>query len=223
MNALQWLGIDNPDLVDAGDGQRLHADIIGPFTAMQQSAAQDGIGCQLVSGFRDFDRQLAIWNRKWSGELPLYSPDGEQLNTNALSDTDKLHAILTFSALPGGSRHHWGTDIDVFDKPRVDAWPGTFSLVNAEYRNDGPCAPLAAWLDAHASRFGFNRPFKQYKGGVAQELWHLSHRETAKQFETSLDSKLLKAHIESIDIAGKQTILANFSSLFERYILNKGA
>ena len=223
MNALQWLGIDNPDLVDAGDGQRLHADIVGPFTAMQQAAAEDGVGCQLVSGFRDFDRQLSIWNRKWHGELPLYSPEGVRLDPIRLSDTDKLHAILTFSALPGGSRHHWGTDIDVVDKPRVDAWQGTFSLVNAEYCDDGPCAVLAAWLDKHAARFGFSRPYVKYQGGIAQELWHLSHRETAQRFETSLDSEVLKAHIERTEIAGKHTILANFDSLFERYILNKGA
>ena len=28
-------------------------------------------------------------------------------------------AILLWSALPGASRHHWGTDFDVFDRAAV--------------------------------------------------------------------------------------------------------
>ena len=27
-----------------------------------------------------------------------------------------MAAILVWSALPGASRHHWGTDLDVFDR-----------------------------------------------------------------------------------------------------------
>lgn len=223
MNALQWLGVHNEELVDAGNGQRLHQAVVGPFSEMQQAAAEDGIGCQIVSGFRDFERQLTIWNRKWRGELPLYTPDGQPLDSARLTDTEKLHAILTFSALPGGSRHHWGTDLDVFDKQAVTAWQGTFSLVNAEYCDDGPCAELAKWLDAHASGFGFVRPYANYQGGVAQELWHLSHQQTAHQFEAALDCNALKEHIKQTDIAGKRTILANLDTIFERYILNRGA
>ncbi|GGW76138.1 M15 family metallopeptidase [Alteromonas halophila] len=222
MRALQWLGVDNPALVDVGEGQRIHADTAGPFIAMQQAAAEDGVDCQLVSGFRSFERQLAIWNRKWHGERPLYDARGNRLDPERLSDTEKLHAILTFSALPGGSRHHWGSDIDVYDKASVEAWAGSFSLVNDEYCNDGPCAELASWLTEYAGRFGFARPYLDYRGGVARELWHLSHTATARQFESAVNCDTLRAYIEDVEIAGKSVILDDFERLFERYVLNKG-
>ncbi len=33
----------------------------------------------------------------------------------ALSDLEKCKAMLRWSAVPGASRHHWGTEIDIFD------------------------------------------------------------------------------------------------------------
>ncbi len=101
-----WLGQHNDYLVDAGNGHRLHRDVISPFLAMQDAAQKDGIDLQLVSSFRDFDRQTAIFNRKWAGQAQLLDTNGDELPFEALSDNEKLHAILTWSALPGGSRHH---------------------------------------------------------------------------------------------------------------------
>ena len=109
-----WLGQQNDYLVDAGNGHRLHRDVISPFLAMQDAAQKDGVDLQLVSSFRDFDRQTAIFNRKWTGQAQLLDINGNELPFASLSDDEKLHAILTWSALPGGSRHHWGTDIDVY-------------------------------------------------------------------------------------------------------------
>ena len=119
-----WLGQHNDYLVDAGNGHRLHRDVISPFLAMQDAAQKDGIDLQLVSSFRDFDRQTAIFNRKWAGQAQLLNTNGDELPFEALSDNEKLHAILTWSALPGGSRHHWGTDIDVYDRAAVHNWGG---------------------------------------------------------------------------------------------------
>ncbi|MEW9798235.1 M15 family metallopeptidase [Alteromonas sp. CYL-A6] len=218
----EWLSADPSWLADAGDGHRLHHDVVGPFVAMQQAAREDGIDCQIVSGYRSVERQLSIWNRKWHGALPLYDQHGEKLDTAALSDSEKLHAILMYSALPGASRHHWGTDLDVYDKQRVQDWSGNFSLVNDEYLGDGPCAVLSQWLDDHAADYGFSRPYAQYQGGVAPELWHLSHRQTAQPFEAALRADALKTFLSGADVAGKTTILAAFDTLFTRYVLNQG-
>ncbi|WP_372620903.1 D-alanyl-D-alanine carboxypeptidase family protein, partial [Alteromonas stellipolaris] len=86
MNPAIWLGQDNPHLVDAGNGHFLHANVLPAFVNMQQAARHDGIDLCLVSSFRQFDKQCAIWNRKWCGEAALLDGKGTALNPNTLSD-----------------------------------------------------------------------------------------------------------------------------------------
>lgn len=222
MSNQTWLGLDHDALADAGNGFRLHRNALPAFLAMQGAAADAGIDCQLISSYRDFDRQLSIWNRKWRGELPLYSPAGELLTFTSLSDEDKLHAILTWSAMPGGSRHHWGTDIDVYDKVSVDACGGNLDLVDSEYCSGGPCYALAQWLELHAETYGFTRPFLINRGGVARELWHLSHKASAREFELQRNPEQLFNTLKAANIEGKACLLANFDALYPRYVLNEG-
>ena len=222
MNPAIWLGQDNPHLVDAGNGHFLHARVLPAFVNMQHAARDDGIDLCLVSSFRHFDKQCAIWNRKWRGEAALLDSKGTTLNPNSLSDVEKLHAILMWSALPGGSRHHWGSDFDVYDKHAVEQWNGKFSLVDSEYRKGGPCFLLANWLKANMSTFGFFRPFNGDKGGVACELWHLSHRAVATEFEQALSLAALTTAIKHSSIDGKAVVLEHIDEIYYRYVLNRG-
>lgn len=217
-----WLGQHNDYLVDAGNGHRLHQEVISPFLAMQDAAQNDGIDLQLVSSFRDFDRQTAIFNRKWTGKAQLLDDNGTELSFETLSDHEKLHAILTWSALPGGSRHHWGTDIDVYDRAAVHNWGGDFSLVESEYLSGGPCHNLSCWLADNMEQFGFYRPFSVNRGGVAIEPWHLSFKSTASNFENARNLDGFTQAIEQSDIEGKACILPQLSNLYNRYVLNKG-
>jgi LAS superfamily LD-carboxypeptidase LdcB len=218
----QWLGQQSPNLVDAGRGHLLHPTVKLAFTAMQQKAHSDGIDLQIVSSFRSFERQLAIFNKKWRGEAVLRDANGEVLDNTTLSNTDKLHAILTWSALPGASRHHWGTDLDVYDRESVHQWSGTFELVEEEYLERGPCYLLACWLEENMAEFGFFRPFSKNNGGVAREPWHLSHKAVSIDFEQSRNLEAFTSALLQSDILGKETVLANLPYLFNRYVLNKG-
>ena len=222
MNTLEWLGQHNPYLVDAGNGHYLHPSVLPAFKKMQLAAIKQGIDLQIVSSYRNFDRQCAIWNKKWRGDTVLLDVNGRPLNFSKLTNNDKLHAILTWSALPGGSRHHWGTDFDVYDKTAVSRWQQPFSLVDSEYQPNGPCHALAIWLQEHMQDFGFYRPFERNNGGVARELWHVSHQHIAAEFEQSRQlSQLIKA-IEQSSIEGKPVILDNIEEIYHRYILNLG-
>ena len=218
----EWLGQHNEALVDAGDGHRLHRDVISPFLAMQDAAQKDGVDLQLVSSFRDFDRQTTIFNRKWTGQAQLLDIKGDELSYEALSDNEKLHAILTWSALPGGSRHHWGTDIDVYDRAAVHNWGGKFNLVESEYLTGGPCHKLSCWLADNMEKFGFYRPFSVNTGGVAVEPWHLSFENTARVFENARNLDVFTKAIEQSGIEGKTCILPQLPTLYNRYVLNKG-
>ncbi len=222
IHADAWLGLNDQHLVDVGNGHQLHADAAHAFKAMQSHAAQDGQDMQIVSSYRGFQRQLSIWNRKWTGELPLLDENDQPLDAKALTDEQKVYAILTWSALPGGSRHHWGTDLDVYDKVAVEACGGKLDLVDAEYREGGPCFALANWMDAHLAEHGFLRPFLENNGGVATELWHLSFAPTAAEFEALRNPEQLRACLAQAEMQGKSTVLAMFDELYPRYVLNEG-
>ena len=76
----------------------------------------------------------------------------------ALLPGARVETILLWSALPGMSRHHWGSDVDVADG-RVMAAGYTLRLELDEFRRGGAFAALSAWLGANMRRFGFYRPY----------------------------------------------------------------
>lgn len=204
-------------LANLNDSCQLHTEIIVPFRAMQNAAAQDGIDLQVASGFRSYDRQLAIWNGKASGQRPLLDDQGQRVNFDALSDIEKVHAILRWSALPGCSRHHWGTDMDVWDASAVPE-DYQLQLVPEEYQLNGPFHKLTCWLDKHAEPYGFVRPYAVDKGGVAPEPWHLSYESVAKQFEVQLSTTFVKKILDNTPLMLGDSVKSRLDDLFGRYI-----
>ncbi len=197
---------------------RLQETVAQAYLQMREAALQDGVHIAIASGFRDFKRQQAIWNRKFEGKSKLYSIDGEELDAHQLAPGEKLEAILTWSALPGASRHHWGTDFDVYDPRPFASGEQTLQLLTHEYEDGGPCYDLNKWLKRHASDFGFFFPYARYHGGVAPEPWHLSHLALAEQAHEMLSEDILEALIQASDIAGKSLVLAQLPEIKQRYI-----
>lgn len=172
----------------------VHKEMLTAWQKMQNSAKQDGFELTIASGFRDFDRQLSIWNRKYCGELTSKDINNHVVNINELNEVDKVNAILLYSALPGASRHHWGTDIDVY-APNLLPDGGTLQLEPWEYQAEGYFYPLSKWLHAHAAKFGFGFPYDKYRQGVAIEPWHLSYLPLAKKFQQQLTLETVEAVI----------------------------
>ncbi len=198
-------------------GCALHHHALMPFLQMQRAARTAGIEIEAVSTFRDFERQLSIWNGKFNGARPMLDAAGAPLAGALLPEPARVAAILLWSALPGGSRHHWGTDLDLIDRSAVGAAYRP-QLNRAEYSPDGPFARLAAWLAAHASHYGFFRPFKGLKSGVQPEEWHWSFAPVAEPARQRLTAAALRRVIESAPLAGKATVLRNLDALHAHYI-----
>jgi LAS superfamily LD-carboxypeptidase LdcB len=215
------LGKDESLLVECQNGFRLLPEVCVAFKSMQAAAVQDNVDIQIVSSYRGFDRQLQIWQNKWSGKATLLDANENVLDSTTLSDQEKMLAILTWSALPGASRHHWGTDLDVYDKKSVEQNQHNFQLVCSEY-DQGPCTQLNEWLNQHAIKFGFNRPYAKYNGGIAREPWHLSYQVSADKMLGLFDEKLLLANLMNSDILGLDSIITNMPDIYQRFVLNKG-
>ena len=215
------LGKDESLLVECQNGFRLLPEVCDAFKKMQAAAAQDNVDMQIVSSYRGFDRQLQIWQNKWTGKAALLDANENTLDPTALSDKQKVLAILTWSALPGASRHHWGTDLDVYDKRSVEQNQHNFQLVCSEY-DHGPCTQLSKWLNDNAIKFGFTRPYAEYNGGVAREPWHLSFKTSADIMLVHLDENMLLANLKMSDILGLDSIISHLPDIYQRFILNRG-
>lgn len=213
------LGLDESHLIQLPDSpHRLRPATAVAFIAMQQAASADGIELALASSYRSFARQLLIWNEKFTGLRPVLDINSRPLDVSALDDEARIHAILRWSALPGTSRHHWGTDMDIY-APSLLPSGQTLQLEPWEYSPSGYFAKLTRWLDSHMQEHGFCRPFAHDQGGVAVEPWHLSHSSESLRMSQFLTQDALAACLQQSAIAGKACILAQLPTLWQRYIV----
>jgi LAS superfamily LD-carboxypeptidase LdcB len=195
----------------------LHAHVIAPFRNLRCAAAAEGLDVTPVSGFRDFARQLAIWNGKFNGTIPLYDGAGKPIDGAALAPRERVEAILLWSALPGASRHHWGTDLDLIDRRAVpDGYRVRLSA--EEFAPEGPFAPLASWLETNAPRFGFFRPFRGVLSGVQSEPWHFSFAPLAEPARRGLSAGILRDALREADLAGASHVLERIEEFHVRYV-----
>jgi hypothetical protein len=140
----------------------------------------------------------------------------------ALTPAKRVETILLWSALPGMSRHHWGSDVDVADG-HVMAAGYTLRLELDEYRRGGPFAALSAWLGANMRRFGFYRPYTRRGSGVQPEPWHLSYAPVAKKALAQMTLARLSDAIAGEGVEGEAEILSQLPVIRERYLLDVDA
>ena len=212
-------GCGESHLITLTDGHLIHSQMQTAWHALQKAAAADGIDLKIISAFRSFQRQAAIWQAKCDGLRPVYNLAQQQLDVTALNGLAKLEAILLYSALPGASRHHWGTELDVYDAAAV-AENYQPQLLQREYQDDGPFAKLNQWLAAEGGKFGFFRPYVRYRGGVAAEPWHLSYAPVSVPYLKALSPAILRDCLQQHPVAEQQCVLANLAQLYQTYVTN---
>lgn len=211
-------GCSDDHLVNIGP-HRVHAQIADDFKSLQQAAEKAGLSLAIASSFRDFNRQSAIWNAKFSGQRPVYNKQQVAVDLSTLTDIDKCHAILLYSALPGASRHHLGTDLDIYDEAAIAA-DYELQLSPDEYCHTGPFARLTTWLDNNLTKYGFYRPYQHDLGGVSPEPWHISHIKQSQVMCDQVTLEAIKNKISCSDLLGKDAIVEHLPSLFSRYVTN---
>lgn len=205
-------------------GAPVHRDAVEPFLELRAAAAKEGFDLAIDSGFRSFERQLSIWNRKATGQLAVLDSQARPLDIARLKPRELVFAILRWSALPGASRHHWGTDLDVSDRA---AKPAGYEIqqVPEEVEAGGMFGPLHQWLDrriAAGAAFDFFRPYDADRGGVAPERWHLSYGPVAATYLRLLTPDLLKEMVERADLRLKDVVIENLAEIYRRFVINIG-
>lgn len=220
LNALELTGRARTHVCQLDElNAALHRDAVNPFLDMRAAAAHEGIDIAVASSFRDFNAQLRIWNKKFSGERTLYDAQGAPLEYASLNEAQIVEAILSWSALPGASRHHWGTEIDVIDRATLGP-EGRYELLPQEAEPGGVFYRLHQWLDANIARFGFYRPYDSYRGGVNPEAWHLSYAPVSMRALQLVTLDVLREAVAGADLLGKDLVLEQLASIAQRYVFN---
>ncbi len=200
-------------------GFQLHGEIISDFQKLTNAAKKDNIHIGVVSAYRSFERQQLIWNNKFNGIRPVYDEHSQLVDLSSLTTLERCHAIMKYSALPGASRHHFGSDLDIFDTNTV-ASDYNVQLMPFEYQDDGPFSLLNEWLYENAQRFGFFRPYQHDLGGIAVEPWHISHIEIGQSLLESANQDAIAEALFHSDVADKEEILNHLPELFDKYVIN---
>ncbi|MCO1334650.1 M15 family metallopeptidase [Microbulbifer sp. OS29] len=211
---------DEHVIVDPTSNQLLHPEALVAFQRLCRDARDVGFSPKIVSGFRAFDRQLLIWNSKVSGERPLLDTDGSPLDVTQLGEAETVFAILRWSALPGASRHHWGTDFDVIDAAAVDD-NYVVQLTPQEVADNGVFGAFHRWLDERIDTghsYGLFRPYAQDRGGVAPERWHLSYAPRARELQELLSLERLYELLQETDLAMVDTVCEYLQEIYTRYV-----
>ncbi len=231
MNKLTALltGSTQEHLVELGEkfpSLKIHRDTREDFQRLRKEAQQNGFDLQPVSTFRSFQRQMQIWNLKACGKRILLDTQGNPLDYSLLSEREVVQAILRWSALPGFSRHHWGTELDVVDAKSFPSPDYNVQLTPSEVEKGGIFYAFHQWLDQkihHRQSFGFFRPFDQDLGGVAPEKWHLSHAPVAQDLSECLSFEFFEELLESemyTEMELRKVVLSQKEEIYSQYIKN---
>ena len=222
LSAEQLTGRSESHLSRMTCGHSMQVEAARAFAQLQRDARQAGFDLSIVSAFRSFERQLAIWNGKASGQRLIHDDAGKLINISKLSVDELVHAIMRFSALPGTSRHHWGTDVDVYDRAAVSE-DYVVQLVPAEVAAGGVFDAMHCWLDERIAvdeSHGFFRPYAIDAGGVAVERWHLSYAPLSLGCAQQLTAALVRECWNSCDgtILLREELDTQLPTMIERYL-----
>jgi len=201
-------GIKNPDLI--GDSIKLEKNTYYAYKKMEKAAKKDGISLKIVSAHRGYERQKFIWNKKYK----------KFTEENLLEPTQAINEIIRFSTIPGTSRHHWGTEIDIIDENYSDE---INVLMSSKFEKEGIFFKIKNWLNLNSEKFGFyitydNNPERK---GFEHEPWHYSYAPISKKMLSIFKKSDLKKLIVKDEINGSDFFSDDFIEKYKReYILD---
>ncbi|MBK8081994.1 MAG: M15 family metallopeptidase [Saprospiraceae bacterium] len=145
-------------------GRFIRKDVFEAYKKMYHAAKKDGVHLIIISATRNFDAQKKIWEDKWTGKRLLEG--GIHAQRDIPDPKKRALKILEYSSMPGTSRHHWGTDIDI-------------NALNNEYFEKGEGMKVITWLLKNSASYGFCMTYTKFDPqrttGYQPEKWHWSY------------------------------------------------
>jgi len=171
------------------------------FLKMYEAALKEGIHLTILSATRTYNEQKNIWEGKWTGRYLYY---GKNLVSLYPNEYERSLYILKYSSMPGSSRHHWGTDIDL-------------NSTELTYFKSVKGLKVYNWLKENASKFGFCQPYTKKdtsRSGFEEEKWHWSYIPLSSKYLACYKKQITYTDLK--DFAGYET--AKKVKLIEDYV-----
>ena len=187
-----------------GDNYNLRKKASEAFKEMRAAATKEGIKMHSQSSFRSFNHQLGIWNRKY-----------DRFRGQGMSVQTAINKIIEYSTIPGTSRHHWGTDLDIIDT----AQPRPADALSAKhFRKGGRYEKLHFWLTANAHKYGFCLVYTNKEGrkGFKYEPWHFSFAEISKPMLKAYNELDLKKVLRESPAKGSKNFTDEFIAKYKK-------
>ena len=166
-------------------GMYVRREALTAFLKMKEAAKVHGIELRIISAARNFYAQKSIWEAKWNGARKV---GGKNLTDAIPEPKPRALEILKYSSMPGTSRHHWGSDIDI-------------NSVNPPYFESGKGKVEYEWLRDNAYHFGFCQVYSvkdsDRPSGYEEEKWHWSYIPIASKL-----TKFYRENVSNTDIKG---------------------
>ena len=179
------------------------------FLEMKNAAEKENISIEMVSAYRSFERQKMIFENKF-----------QKFTQSGMDPMDAILKIIEYSTIPGTSRHHWGTDIDIIDanapRPENVLEPGHF-------HGTGPYCKLKEWLNENANNYDFYEVYTDdpNRKGFKYEPWHFSYAPVSIEMLQSYKELDIKGIIMDENIQGNEYFSDAFISQYrEEHILD---
>lgn len=198
----ELLGKVQPPLF--GEGFRLRKKAAEAFDKMKAAALEEGLHIHSESSYRSYVHQERIWNRKYG-----------RFTEQGLSPIRAIKKIIEYSTIPGTSRHHWGTDLDLTDRNQ----PTPADPLLARHFEVGGCYDfLKKWLDKNANSFDFYEVYTNApnRKGFNYEPWHFSYKPLSQPMLREYRVLELKFLLQKIKLNGADYFTDEFVAKYRR-------
>lgn len=160
--------------------EKIHPEVYNSLIDMIDKTQKDNIKLSVVSAFRSYQRQKQIWENKW----------GNRPN----DDINHAKNILKWSAFPGTSRHHWGTDVD-------------FNSVETAYWKSKEGVKVYNWLQNNAPKYGFCQTYDDGRQhGYNSEPWHWSYMPVADRYLAQISNPAVLEVVLNQGVKGSEAV-----------------
>lgn len=169
------------------------------FKQMQNDAKKEGVEIEIVSGYRSYEKQKSIWNNKYIKNFE-----------RRIFGVKNINRIIQYSTIPGTSRHHWGTDIDIIDKRFISKGD---LLIEKNYTENGIYSELFSWMKKNSNKYGFYLVYDDSpeRKGFKFEPWHYSYKPLSVEFlQRFIDRNLLFKITQDSSLLGREFINNSF-------------
>lgn len=172
-------------------GEQIHwlrSDAARDLERLVAAAEAEGVWLYVVSATRTHDRQRAIWESKFDGSR---TSGGHNLAELFPDEGERCRALMRYSAPPGLSRHHWGTDVDL-------------NSLTMAYWETAAGRTALDWLEANGGEYGYVMAYPPGRdAGPSYEPWHWSYRPLSQPLLRDFQRQVSEGDIKGFVGAGQ--------------------